>query len=200
MGATLALHCRLVAGANSVCCSCTCAALGFCRQSTTGKQGSSSCGAFLWMLLPLIQREKRRRQPAAHPPPESGWHEYQLSHLQVITLKELTGEERMPAPLWGTFCGVSNGMWIGTFAAYNPYTGADHWSAMQGSRAHAVASPAWLGSSVGLRHEPMLSFPWSTCSCCSACGAARMPAPAAPLSKTSCVRRPQFPSLLPAQA
>lgn len=29
----------------------------------------------------------------------------------------------MPAPIWDTFCGVSNGLWIGTAAAYNPYTG-----------------------------------------------------------------------------
>ena len=29
----------------------------------------------------------------------------------------------MPAPLWPTFCGVSNGLWVGTAAAYSPYSG-----------------------------------------------------------------------------
>ena len=31
--------------------------------------------------------------------------------------------ERMPAPLWGTFCGVTNGLWCGITAAYSPFTG-----------------------------------------------------------------------------
>ncbi|GAB4813209.1 hypothetical protein N2152v2_000255 [Parachlorella kessleri] len=48
---------------------------------------------------------------------------YLTPPLQVTKLEALTGEERMPAPLWSTFCGTSNGLWVGTTAAYNPYTG-----------------------------------------------------------------------------
>lgn len=43
--------------------------------------------------------------------------------FQFTTTKLLTAEEGMPAPVWGTFCGVSNGLWVGTAAAYNPSTG-----------------------------------------------------------------------------
>jgi len=34
-----------------------------------------------------------------------------------------TASEPMPAPLWSTFNGVSNGMWCGKVGAYNPQTG-----------------------------------------------------------------------------
>lgn len=35
----------------------------------------------------------------------------------------LTAPEPMPSPLWSTFCGLSNGLWVGTVGAYNPWSG-----------------------------------------------------------------------------
>ena len=46
-----------------------------------------------------------------------------VAPLRTSVQSELAASERMPEPLWGTFCGVSNGLWCGITAAYSPFSG-----------------------------------------------------------------------------
>ena len=43
--------------------------------------------------------------------------------MQVKVSDKLSGPDRTGAPVWGSFCGVSNGAWQGKVAAFAPRTG-----------------------------------------------------------------------------
>lgn len=43
--------------------------------------------------------------------------------IQIEVGEHLGELERIPSPLWDTFCGVSGGAWQGRTAAFSPYTG-----------------------------------------------------------------------------
>lgn len=60
----------------------------------------------------------------------------------------------MPAPLWGTFCGVSNGLWVGTSAAYNPYTGPPV------RPGPAELKPTWGGTLQDVCHQQGRAAAW----------------------------------------
>ncbi|KAI3427301.1 hypothetical protein D9Q98_010220 [Chlorella vulgaris] len=63
------------------------------------------------------QQQPARKAVAAGPPP------CLVPPVRMAVEGELCAAERMPPPLWSTFCGVSNGLWCGITAAYSPYTG-----------------------------------------------------------------------------
>lgn len=44
--------------------------------------------------------------------------------LLIETTEILAKDEVAPAPLWGSFCGAMQGMWVGTVGAFQPSTGA----------------------------------------------------------------------------
>lgn len=104
-----------------------CAAGGERRSSSSGstssskrvgggskKRGSGSGGKPAGKQQQQPQQRKKQQEaeaPCLVPP------------LASRVLSDLSSSDRMPEPLWSTFCGVSNGLWCGITAAYSPSTG-----------------------------------------------------------------------------
>lgn len=63
---------------------------------------------------------KQQQARAARAAPQN---ECLVPPLRSQVVGELAVSERMPPPIWGTFCGVSNGLWCGITEAYSPFTG-----------------------------------------------------------------------------
>lgn len=73
--------------------------------------------------------------PLPPPPPARAWPlrakpqqankspEYLTEPLLNEVTEHLTGVEPVPPPIWGTWCGTIQGLWVGTTGAYNPTTG-----------------------------------------------------------------------------
>lgn len=83
--------------------------------------GSSSKGA---QPAGNKQQQPRKKQQEAEVP-------CLVPSLASRVLSDISSSDRMPEPLWATFCGVSNGLWCGITAAYSPSTG---WSGGCGPR------------------------------------------------------------------
>ena len=47
-----------------------------------------------------------------------------LGFLQVLVKEQLSSLNQTNQPLWSTFCGVTNGVWQGRYAAFYAATGA----------------------------------------------------------------------------
>ena len=47
-----------------------------------------------------------------------------LGFLQVLVKEQLSPLNQTNQPLWSTFCGVTNGVWQGRYAAFYAATGA----------------------------------------------------------------------------
>lgn len=75
--------------------------------------GSSSKGA---QPAGNKQQQPRKKQQEAEVP-------CLVPSLASRVLSDISSSDRMPEPLWATFCGVSNGLWCGITAAYSPSTG-----------------------------------------------------------------------------
>jgi hypothetical protein len=107
-------------------------------SSKGGKGGSGFSGAPRSRPRPSSGRQQgpqqqqpsvaRKAAPAAEQPPLA-------PPIRMRALGELSTSDRMPPPLWSTFCGVTNGLWCGITAAYSPFTGkcpAGRWKARGG--------------------------------------------------------------------
>ena len=74
------------------------------------------------------QKQQRSAPPSGNPPGKQKQRE-QLQQqalvppLRTQVLGELSTSDRMPEPLWSTFCGVTNGLWCGITSAHSPFTG-----------------------------------------------------------------------------
>ena len=71
--------------------------------------------------------------------------------MQVRVEEQLSGLERTAQPLWSTFCGVSNGAWQASLAAFNPATGGSLLLVVHLAHATSVAC---------------VSCPWRLEQCC----------------------------------
>lgn len=90
-----------------------------------GAQKSTGCQLLRLCHLAVSAHGRRpfgtpgRRKSAARTTPRASI----TAPVQVASDKKLTGQQASPAPFWSTFCGCTNGVWVGQISAFSPATG-----------------------------------------------------------------------------
>ena len=96
------------------------------RGGSSGRGGSSRGGGGS-KRSGSKQKPQRAAQPGSAPGKQKQREQQQqqalVPPLRTQVLGELSTSDRMPEPLWSTFCGVTNGLWCGITSAHSPFTG-----------------------------------------------------------------------------
>ncbi|PRW05930.1 hypothetical protein C2E21_9382 [Chlorella sorokiniana] len=104
------------------------------RGSSGGGRGGSSRGGGGGSGSSGSKRSGSKQKPQRAAPPSGGTPGKQKQReqqqqqalvppLRTEVLGELSTSDRMPEPLWSTFCGVTNGLWCGITSAHSPFSG-----------------------------------------------------------------------------